>query len=217
MNKLYKYILSSWKAFVVLVFVIPLLAYTVVNWLENKYSPLPYKGYNDNWVSRKNAIALMPFSFTDQQQKAFNSAALNGKITVANFFFSSCPTICPDMFRHMKKVRAVYANNNDVIFISLTVDPDNDTPGRLEAYGKLNDIDPGQWKLLTGDKKELYRLARKGFYITATEGDGGPEDFIHSDRLVLMDKQQFIRGYYDGTSDKDIHLLINDIKKLQND
>jgi protein SCO1/2 len=217
MNKLYRYILSSWKAFVVLILVLPLLAYTVVNWLENKYSTLPYKGYNEEWVSKENAVALMPFSFIDQQHKVYNSAAIKGKITVANFFFSSCPTICPDMFRHMKKVSKAYANAGDVKFVSFTVDPEHDSPERLDAYGKLNDIDPAQWKLLTGDKKELYRLARKGFYITATEGDGGPEDFIHSDRLVLIDKEQFIRGYYDGTSDRDIQLLINDIKKLQND
>ncbi|MDI3320826.1 SCO family protein [Pinibacter soli] len=217
MKKLLRYILSSWKAFLVLVLVVPLLAYTVVNWLENKYSPLPYKGYNDTWVSKKNAIALMPFSFSDQQHQVYGSGAIKGKITVANFFFSSCPTICPDMFRHIKKVSTAYANTDDVRFISFTVDPERDTPEKLAVYGKLNGIDPCQWKLLTGDKKELYRLARKGFYITATEGDGGPEDFIHSDRLVLMDKDQFIRGYYDGTSDKDIQLLINDIKKLEND
>ena len=96
-------------------------------------------------------------------------------------------------------------------------DPERDNPERLRSYVNKFSINTNNWQLLTGTKTEIYRLARNGFMIVATDGDGGPEDFIHSEKLVLIDKQRRIRGYYNGTNSAEVNNLINDIKKLQHE
>lgn len=218
MKNVFQNVSRSWKLFALLMIAVPLLAYTMVSYFEKRYAALPYKGKNDEWFhSKQRAVPLMDFRFTDQKGNDFSSDRIDRKIVVAHFFFSSCPSICPEMFRHVKQIASAYAKDSNIIFLSFTVDPQHDIPAILNDYGNLYEIDPVQWKLLTGNKKEIYRLARKGFYVTATDGDGGPDDFIHSDRVMLMDKEKFIRGYYNGTSDKEIQLLINDIKKLENE
>ncbi|MFL9483075.1 SCO family protein [Chitinophagaceae bacterium LWZ2-11] len=200
-----------------LVIVLPLIAYIGVYWYEHKYNTLPiYAKNNLEATGVQDAATLPAFSFTDQNQHQFGSAAIKNKITIAHFFFASCPSICPKMMREMERVQDKYGKDEDVMLLSFTVDPEHDTPERLCDYGKVYKVGD-KWKLLTGDKKTLYWFARKGLYITATDGDGGPTDFIHSDRIVLLDHKQQIRGYYNGTSDKEVNLLINDIKKLKNE
>ena len=113
----------------------------------------------------------------------------------------------------LKRVQA-YGDKNLVIN-SFSVDPERDSTGQLKIYSAR--LGAGNnWSLLTGDKKELYRFARKELLISATDGDGGPDDFIHSDNLVLIDKQKRIRGFYRGTDKDDVDRLIQDIKKLSN-
>ena len=117
----------------------------------------------------------------------------------------------------MKRINEVFENDNSVVLNSFTVDPERDSAAQLNKYADRFGIKTKKWDLLTGDKKEIYKLARNSFMIVATDGDGGPNDFIHSERLALIDKQKRIRGYYDGTSDKEVSHLINDIKKLKNE
>ena len=100
---------------------------------------------------------------------------------------------------------------------SFTVDPVSDSISVLQNYAMKYGVSADQWQLLTGDKKQIYRLARNSFRVVATDGDGGPGDFIHSEKLILLDKEQRIRGYYDGTSQKEVNKLIRDIKKLRNE
>lgn len=118
------------------------------------------------------------------------------------------------MTTEMKRVQDIFSGNEKLKLISFTVDPERDSSAALTAYMERFEADPKMWMMFTGEKKELYQLARSGFYITAVEGDGGTEDFIHSERLVLVDAEKRIRGYYDGTDPASVDKLIADIQKL---
>ncbi len=194
---------------------LPLAAYGIVRLAENHFGKLPYFAANNERVnSAADAAAPGSFTFTTAGGNPMVSNSWKGRINVVNFFFTSCPVICPAMMREMKQIQE---SRNDVQLISITVDPAHDTPQKLQAYSAKTGYGKGNWQLLTGEKQELYRFARKGMYVTATEGDGGPEDFIHSDRLILLDNNLHIRGYYSGTSPKEVQLLLDDIKKLQHE
>jgi protein SCO1/2 len=116
------------------------------------------------------------------------------------------------MTYNLKRIQA-YVGIDNLLIASFTVDPGRDSVAQLSRCAQKFGV-TGAWHLLTGDKKELYQLARKSLLITATDGDGGPDDFIHSENLVLIDKQLRIRGYYDGTNEAAINRLIHDIKKV---
>ena len=215
MNRPGFHILNSWKAALAALIVLPLLAYGMVHWAEEKYSHLPLYGKNNTVITDiKDAAVLPPFSFTDQDSVVVTNTLLKGNITVANFFFTSCPVICPKMMRQLQRIPAA---DKAVVLLSLTVDPERDSPATLHRYAAKLPMTTDKWKLLTGDKKSLYYFARKGLYLTATDGDGGEDDFIHSDILVLLDKQQHIRGYYKGTAEAEVSTLLADIKKLQHE
>jgi protein SCO1/2 len=108
----------------------------------------------------------------------------------------------------------MYIDRDDVEIISFSVDPERDDPERMAYFAGLFNADPDQWHFLTGDKKDIYRMARIGFTVTATDGDGGPDDFIHSPLFVLVDQQKNIRGFYDGTDRPAVNQIIKDIGKL---
>ncbi|NLR58325.1 SCO family protein [Chitinophaga polysaccharea] len=209
------HILHSWKAALIALIGLPLLAWSIVHWTENKFGTLPLYGRNQQLAAtQKEAVYLPPFSFMDQDQQVVTNDWLQNRICVANFFFTSCPVVCPKMMHQLQRLAAA---DSSLRILSLTVDPDRDTPATLQRYGTRWHIPPQTWKLLTGNKKSLYYFARKGLYLTATDGDGGKDDFIHSDNIVLLDQQQRIRGYYPGTSASTIALLLSDIKKLQHE
>lgn len=189
--------------FVILVVALPLVVFGVVSWFESRVSRLPVMGPEGHTVSA--------FSFVNQRGDTLNSRHWKDKIVVANFFFTHCPVVCPKMTKNLTAVQA--ALGDEVLLNSFSVDPERDDVNRLNGYAARFDIGKN-WNLLTGDKKELYRFARKDLMIVATDGNGGEDDFIHSENLVLVDKKKRIRGYYKGTSEKDTQQLIIDIKKL---
>ncbi|SEW43424.1 SCO family protein [Chitinophaga arvensicola] len=208
-------ILYSWQAAVAALIALPLLAWGVVRWSENQFGTLPYYSSNNQPADdKKDAVSLPAFRFTDQDNIPVTNQDLQHKITVANYFFTSCPAICPAMMQQLKRIAAA---DSTVMLLSFTVDPERDSPGALRSYAQRFAITSPGWKLLTGEKKNLYYFARKGLYITATDGDGGEDDFIHSENIVLLDQQQHIRGYYKGTSAAEVNLLLADIKKLQHE
>jgi protein SCO1/2 len=197
---------------------VPFLVFAIVHWYENKFDKLPVFGKSEmkeNGVLAQHEIAN--FEFQNQDGKSFSSNELKNKIVVANFFFTSCPTICPNMMKHVKSIQDEFLNDQKVAFISFTVDPLRDSVKRLKWYSRKYNINNYDWDLLTGDKKEIYKLARKSFYLTADDGDGGENDFIHSDQLVLVDANKHIRGYYNGIDDRSNEQLKQDIKKLENE
>jgi len=150
----------------------------------------------------------------DQDGKAFNQSDLEGKYYVSDFFFTTCPTICPDMSTQLKRVQEAYKADDDFMIVSHTVNPEVDSAETLKAYAELYEADPNKWVFLTGDKKIIYDLARKSYFAATTEGDGGVNDFIHTENFVLVDKEKRIRGFYDGTSEESVDQLITDIEIL---
>jgi len=196
--------------------VLPLIAFSVVRWYQGSYNPLPVFGKTTTDNNGK-IIQHQVSSFTmmNQDNQIYSSDILKNKIVITNFFFTACGSVCPKMMSHVKKVQDAFADDTSIAIISFTVDPKRDTPDRLNKYAYHYNINKKQWNLLTGDKREIYKLARNSFYLTASDGDGGDNDFIHSEQVILIDKHQRIRGYYDGTDDKAMNDLQNDIKKLE--
>jgi protein SCO1/2 len=158
------------------------------------------------------------FSFHDQNGHAITRNDVDGKVFVAEYFFTTCQSICPIMNHEMKRVQKAFRNSDNVAILSFTVDPQTDTVAQLKRYASQLHADSRQWHFLTGEKEQLYALARKSFFVlkpaeTANQGDAG-SDFIHTNNFVLVDQQLRIRGYYDGTSPKEVNQLIRDISRL---
>lgn len=204
-------------AIVIVVVVLPFLAYKIVDWYELRYDQLPVMGTIDTEKKGIKKYHHLPyFELVNQDSMTYTLNNLKNKIVVADFFFTSCPSICPKMTNHLKEVNKAYANEQTIQIISFTVDPKHDTPYKLRLYRRAFEIPAtNNWQFLTGKKDKIYWLARKGFLVTASDVDGDEEDFIHSEKLVLLDIQQRIRGYYDGTNISEVKRLIQDIKKLK--
>ena len=161
---------------------------------------------------------IQSFSFTDQNNKAFGSKDLKGKVYVAEYFFTTCGTICPIMNAQMQRVQQKFRGNKDFRIVSITVDPEQDSVPQLFQYAKNHQADNNQWHFLTGKKEALYQLARRSFFLlkpaaVRNQGDVG-SDFIHTNYFVLVDQESQIRGYYDGTSEKAVDTLLMDIDLL---
>jgi protein SCO1/2 len=157
---------------------------------------------------------IQNFSFTDQDGKTVTEKDFKGCIFVTNFFFTTCHSICPIMSTQMERVAAKFKGNVEVKFLSHTVDPEIDTVEQLKAYAIKHNAASNQWKFVTGEKKALYDIARTGYLLNAEEGDGGPDDFIHTQNFALIDKDKRIRGFYDGTDSTEINQLMKDIDLL---
>ncbi len=154
------------------------------------------------------------FSFINQDGKTVTDADFNQSVYVTDFFFTNCRSICPIMSTHMERIYEKYKGNEEVKFLSHTVDPEADSVQKLKAYAIKHAAEASQWMFVTGDKKDLYGIARTGYLLNADEGDGGPDDFIHTQNFALIDKDKRIRGFYDGTDSLDINQLIKDIDLL---
>lgn len=154
------------------------------------------------------------FSFVNQEGMAVTDKDIRGKAYVADFFFTTCKSICIPMGEHMAKLQKEFAAEPRIVFLSHTVDPETDSVPVLKAYAASHHAIPGKWQLLTGEKKKIYDMARHEYFVTATQGDGGPDDFVHTQNFVLVDRFRKIRGYYDGTSDEEMEKLRKDIRIL---
>jgi len=198
-----------------MILLVPAGAYFAYRTYERSYGNLPY--FNTSTTGSVNEIsapAIPFFSFTNQDGLPVTLAETKEKVTVFNFFFATCRTVCPNMLMNETKVAKAFANDDRVNLISITVDPENDTEEILQAYSSEYRKMSPHWNFLTGEKPDIYRFARKGLNVTATDGDGGPEDFIHSEFLILVDREGKVRGYYSGTEESRVDDLIADIKKL---
>ena len=162
------------------------------------------------------------FQLTNQEGKTFDSKSLQGKIFVASFFFTRCTTICPKISFQLSRVRDAFLNQEDVKFVSISVDPNYDAPEKLKTYAARFEADSKQWNFLTGEKSYIYPLVLKGFHVPladASEYDAAiknpDESFIHSERLILVDKEGVIRGFYNGTDPKEVDRLILELNVLK--
>jgi len=156
------------------------------------------------------------FKLINQNGKTITQDDYKGKIYVTDFFFTRCKSICPIMTNNMVKIQEAYLDNDDIMFLSLSVTPDIDSIPILREYANRKGVNDTKWNVTTGDKKHIYELARKSYFAVVEQGDGGLQDFIHTPNFVLVDKKKQIRGIYDGTEDDEILRLINDIKTLTN-
>jgi protein SCO1/2 len=155
------------------------------------------------------------FALLNQNGDTTTQADLRGKVYVADFFFTTCPTICIDMAKNMRKLQAEFANDADVMLVSHSVTPEIDSVPVLRAYADMQNAIPGKWLFLTGDKEQIYNLARKHYFAVMEPGATFNEhDFIHTDNFVLVDSQKRIRGIYIGTNDAEVDKLIKDIRIL---
>jgi len=156
------------------------------------------------------------FKLVDQEGDSIGVDAFEGKIAIVDFFFTSCRTICPVMNRNMHNVQRKLDDPSytDISLFSFTVDPENDTPEVLKEYGSDAGADFNKWTFITGPKGIIYELGSKSFFLAAAEDVLAPGGFLHSEKLVLLDRKQRIRGYYDGTVTEDIEKLIDDVKML---
>ena len=155
------------------------------------------------------------FDLVDQWGNKADSSVLQGKIYVADFFFTTCPTICIDMGANFQRIQETYKDEDRFHLVSHTVMPEIDTVEVMHAYGERMGAIKGKWHLLTGEKRELYRMARREYFAVMEQGTSFDEhDFIHTENVILVDEKKRIRGFYDGTSDLDVDRLIGDIQIL---
>jgi protein SCO1 len=162
-----------------------------------------------------------PFAFTGLDSVEVSHYNTEGKVRVVDYFFSHCPTICPVMSSQLARLQGEAVRRglgaDDLLILSHTVDPERDTPERLEEYAMQLGADTSWWKFVTGEQDDLYDMARHGYYLTALESDTAEGGFFHSDTFVLVDRLDRIRGYYDGTSTKEVDKLLNDLEQLVRD
>lgn len=174
---------------------------------------LPYYGPIE--LADKTQHTIPSFTFINQYNEPVTKKDVEGKIYVADFFFVTCRSICPLMAQQMTRVYKEFHHDTDILILSHTVNPEHDSIPVLKQYAEKHGVFDKKWLFLTGHKKHLYELARKGYLLNAEEGDGGPDDFIHTQNFALIDKHGHIRGYYDGTDSIEVSRLIQDVRILK--
>ncbi|ASS47190.1 MAG: hypothetical protein A3D31_15185 [Candidatus Fluviicola riflensis] len=190
---------------------------------ETKPRALPYAGNFNVVVSETDGVrsvdsvypTIPAFKYLNQDSVMIHSKEMKGKVWVANFFFSNCPSICPPMISQMKRLNILTKDINEHLqYMSFSIDPTNDTPARLREYIKENGITTTNWQFFTGDEAATHRLGIDNFLVYAADEAAAPGGFAHSDGLVLVDREGYVRGIYHGTVTQDVDQLNKDIRKL---
>ena len=165
------------------------------------------------YVKKHHNIA--DFSLLNQNGQTITHNDYDNHIYVADFFFTTCPSICPIMTDNMRQLQTIFEKDSQIRLLSFSVTPQIDSVAQLKKYALEKGINDAQWNLLTGDKKEIYALARSSYLVAKEDGDGGPYDMIHTENFVLVDPLQRIRGFYDGTDSEAMAQLQTDVLILQ--
>ena len=172
----------------------------------------------DSTVQYKSKYhTIADFSFINQNGKTITQKDYEGKIYVADFFFTTCGSICPKMTTNLSDIQKAFANNPKVKLLSHTVFPETDSVPVLKAYAKKHHVDDNKWNLVTGDKKEIYTMARKSYLAVKLGKPSELYDMVHTENFVLVDTKKRVRGFYDGTNKDDMKRLIEDITFLANE
>lgn len=170
----------------------------------------------DSTIQEKRKYhTIADFSLWNQNGENITQNTYADKIYIADFFFTTCPTICPIMTKNMADVQDIILNDPDVLLLSHSVTPQIDSVPQLKKYALEKGVIDAKWNLVTGSKKEIYALARKSYLVAKEDGDGGAFDMIHTENFVLVDKEKRIRGFYDGTSKEEIEKLLEDLQLLK--
>lgn len=183
--------------------------------ITKKEAPLPVFGERE--VNGKDTIyhTIANFKFVDQDSNEVTNDTYKGKIYVADFFFTSCRTICPIMKTQMLRVYDSIQNDPEVSLLSHTIDPEYDTVALLHDFAERLGVKSDKWHFVTGNKDEIYKLAQTSYFSTALEDKTEQDGFIHSGAFLLIDKDRRIRGKYDGTKEEDVNRLLADIQRLK--
>jgi protein SCO1/2 len=183
--------------------------------LKKIEKPLPIFGerYIENGDTIYHTIA--PYQFVDQDSAIITNDTFKGKIYIADFFFTSCRTICPIMKTQMLRVYDSLKNDPEVLILSHTIDPEFDTVALLHDFAKRLGVESYKWHFVTGIQDSIYKIAQTSYFATAMADENEPDGFIHSGAFLLLDKQQRIRGKYDGTKEEEVNKLIQDIRRLK--
>lgn len=170
---------------------------------------------DSNIQHQKKYHKIADFSLINQDGKTITQDDYKDKIYVADFFFTTCPSICIAMTDHMYQIQEKLKDDDDIKLLSHSVTPEIDTVAQLKRYAEEKGVNASKWNLVTGDKKQIYELARKSYLAVEDDIYGGEFDMIHTENFMLIDKKRQIRGFYDGTQQKEIDRLLNDIKVLK--
>lgn len=183
---------------------------------ENKpLRSLPYFGEKNQVNTGETSYhTIQPFLFINQYGEEVSERTVKGKIYVTDFFFTTCQSICPIMSTALERVYNQFKDRDDVMILSHTVAPEEDSVQILKAYASLHGVNDKRWLFLTGDKKHLYQMARKSYLLNTEEGKGDADDFIHTQNFALVDKDLHLRGFYDGTDSLEVNRLLIDIQLL---
>jgi protein SCO1/2 len=181
----------------------------------NKQKDLPIYGQRE--VNGTDTVyhKIAPFKFVDQDSSWVTNQTYKDKIYVADFFFTSCRTICPIMKTQMVRLYELTKDMDDVMLLSHTIDPEYDTVALLHDFAKRLGVESKRWHFVTGVKDSIYKIAQTSYFATAMEDKTEPDGFIHSGAFLLIDKQGRIRGKYDGTKEEEVNRLVGDIKMLR--
>lgn len=214
---------ARFKFLAIVLFVLSVIIISIIYSLLKPEERLPV--YQPNMVTAELVDSTMQevrkyhtipdFKLLNQNGDTITQADYEGKIYVADFFFTTCQTICPIMTDHMLKIQEKTAGDPEVLLLSHTVIPKADSVPQLKKYALEKGVNDEKWNLVTGDKKQIYDLARKAYLAAKSEGDAGPFDMIHTENFVLVDKEKRIRGFYDGTDPEAIDDLLEDIALLK--
>lgn len=181
---------------------------------ENETLPILGRRYFDEQKQDTIYHQVADFAFVNQDSTLVTPETFDGKVYVTDFFFTSCPTICPVMKKEMLRVYEEFKENDNVAILSHTIDPEYDTVGLLHDYAERLGVSSDKWHFVTGDKQAIYDMGLKSYMVTAMEDDEAPGGFIHSGAFILVDKDRRIRGMYDGTVPEQVDVLMNDIRRL---
>lgn len=214
---------KEYKKFGIFFTVLSLIILAIIYNVLNVQAPLPI--YQPSMVSEELVDStiqhqakyhkIADFSLTNQNGETVTQENYKGKIYVADFFFTTCQTICPIMTDHMYQIQKEIISDDEVMLLSHSVTPKIDSVAQLKKYAKEKGVIDRKWNLVTGDKKQIYELARKSYLAVKTDGNGDEYDMIHTENFMLIDKNRQIRGFYDGTNPEDIEKILEDIKILK--
>lgn len=214
---------NKFKIFgLVLLVVSSIIMYLFYNALKPKknlpiYQPADFNAelVDASLLHKKKYHTVANFSLINQNGKTVTQKDYEGKIYITDFFFTTCQTICPVMTKNMVAIQDIIKNDDAVMLLSHSVTPKIDSVAQLKKYALEKGVLDNKWNLVTGDKKEIYDLARKSYMAVKTDPNIDPYSMIHTENFILVDKEKRIRGTYDGTNDEAIEKLINDIKILK--
>ncbi|MDF9796171.1 protein SCO1/2 [Catalinimonas alkaloidigena] len=192
---------------------------------KTESSSLPYLGrhnYVEKTINDQSVVdtiyhQVSDFRFVDQDSSVITPSTFDDKIYVADFFFTSCPTICPVMKTQMLRVYEAFKEEDEVVLLSHTIDPQHDTVALLHDYAERLGVSSDKWHFVTGEKEKIYEMGLNSYMVTAMEDDEEPGGFIHSGAFILVDKEGHVRGMYDGTKEEKVDILIKDMEKLLNE